>query len=55
MIEDIIVGVAGRPVHTLPELQDAFEEAGGAGTTVTLTLLNNGRRREVEIRLVELD
>ena len=55
VIEDIIVGVAGTRVHTLPELQDAFEEAGGVGTTVTLTLLNNGRQRDVEARLVELE
>jgi S1-C subfamily serine protease len=52
---DVIIGVNGERVRTLPDLEDAFEEAGGAGTEVTLTLLNGGRRRDVQISLIEIN
>ncbi len=52
---DVIVGVDGIRVRTVAELRDRFEDAGGAGSTVTLTLLRQGRQREVEIELVEVN
>jgi S1-C subfamily serine protease len=52
---DVIVGVNGRPVRNLAELQDAFEDAGGAGTGVTLTVFDGRREREVEVSLVEIN
>jgi S1-C subfamily serine protease len=52
---DIIVGVNGERVRSLAELRDAFEAAGGAGTRVTLTLLNGARRRDVEVELIEIN
>ena len=52
---DKIVAVNGKRVRLRPELQDAFEDAGGVGAKVTLTLLNAGRRRDVEITLVEIN
>lgn len=52
---DVIVAVDDKRVRSLPELQDAFEEAGGLGATVKLTLLNGNRRREVQVPLVEIN
>ena len=52
---DVIVAVDGERVRTLAEMQDAFELAGGAGTKVTLTVVNSGRTREVEIELIEIN
>jgi len=52
---DIIVGVNGVRVHTLADLQDEFEAAGGAGHTVKLSLINGRERREVEVPLVEIN
>jgi len=52
---DVIVGVNGRRVRTRAELLDAFEEAGGVGATIDLALLNAGRTREVELKLIEVN
>jgi len=52
---DVIVGVDGVRVRTLAELRDRFEDAGGAGASVKLTLQNAGRRREVELQLIEIN
>jgi len=54
IVGDIIVGVDGKRVRQLSELMDAFEEAGGAGSQVTLTLDNGGQRREVRLPLIEI-
>jgi S1-C subfamily serine protease len=55
VLGDVIVAVSGKPVRRLAELLDAFEEAGGVGATVPLTLLNDGRRRDVEVELIEIN
>ena len=52
---DVIVGVNGRRVRTRADLLDAFEEEGGVGATVELTLLNAGRTRVVKVSLVEVN
>ena len=52
---DVIVGVDGVRVATLNELQDAFEEAGGTGSTVELNLVNGRERRDVKVKLVEIN
>lgn len=52
---DVIVGVNGRRVRTRAELLDAFEDAGGVGATIELSLLNVGRTREVELQLIEIN
>ncbi len=51
---DIIIGVNEQRVRTLPELEDAFEEAGGAGSSVKLTVVSGRRTRDVEVELVEI-
>jgi S1-C subfamily serine protease len=52
---DVIVGVDGIRVRTLAELRDRFEDAGGAGSEVTLTVLREGEQREVQLELVEVN
>jgi S1-C subfamily serine protease len=52
---DVIVGVDGARVRTLAELRDRFEDAGGAGSEVTLTILRQGRQRDVQIELIEVN
>ena len=52
---DVIIGVDGIRVRTLPELRDRFEDAGGAGSKVTLTILRQGKEREVQIELIEVN
>jgi S1-C subfamily serine protease len=52
---DVIVGVNGTRVRRLAELRDRFEEAGGAGAQVTLTLSRQGRTRDVTVELIEIN
>ena len=52
---DVIIGVNEHRVRALAELRDAFEEAGGAGNRVTLTLMSDGRSQEVKVELVEIN
>jgi S1-C subfamily serine protease len=52
---DVIVAVNGERIRSLAELQDAFEEAGGPGATITLTVADSQRRRDVEVELVEIN
>jgi len=52
---DVIIGVDGIRVRTLPELRDRFEDAGGTGSEVTLTILRQGEKREVQLELVEVN
>ncbi len=51
VLGDVIVAVDGRPVRSEDDLRDAFEVAG-PGATVTLTVVRNGARRDVRVRLV---
>jgi S1-C subfamily serine protease len=52
---DVIVGVNGVRVLTLADLQDAFEAAGGVGSTVELNVVNGGKRRDVKVGLAEIN
>jgi S1-C subfamily serine protease len=52
---DAIIAVDGRRVDRITELVDAFEQAGGVGERVQLTLENAGRQRTVEVELVEIN
>lgn len=52
---DIIVAVNGKRVRSPAELGDAFEEAGGVGARVKLSVVNAGREREVGLKLVEVN
>lgn len=54
IVGDIIIGVDGKRVRILTELMDAFEDAGGVGSSVTLTLKNGSKRRELKIALIEI-
>ena len=49
-VGDIVVEVDGRPVKTVDDLRDAFEDAG-LGATVELTVERDGRRRRVSVKL----
>ena len=52
---DIIVGVNGKAVRTMAQLGDAFEEAGGVGAKVKLTLVRGGQRRDIEVKLEKVN
>ena len=52
-IGDVIVAVNGRRVSKLEEMLDAFETAG-VGTSVTLTVQRDGRRRDVRVSLADV-
>ena len=54
VLGDVIVGVDGDPVRNLDELSHAFEKAG-VGATVTLDVVRDGARREVEVELVPVE
>ncbi|MEZ5333525.1 MAG: PDZ domain-containing protein [Thermoanaerobaculia bacterium] len=51
---DVLVAVDGQPVATLDDMAAAFEEAG-VEATVTLTVEREGKRREVDVTLVDLE
>jgi S1-C subfamily serine protease len=53
-VGDLIVAIGGRPIRTIDDLQTAFQRAG-AGTSVTLTLERDAKRRDVQVPLVELE
>ncbi len=54
VIGDEIIAVNGRKVVTADDLLVAFEQAG-AGQEVVLTLKNQGRERDVSLRLTEVN
>jgi S1-C subfamily serine protease len=54
IVQDSIVAVDGTPVSSVSDLMDRFEESG-VGATVTLTVENDGERREVKIPLIEVN
>ena len=51
---DVIVGVNGEPVRSTVDLMIAFDDAG-IGSTVELTLLNDGDERTVAVELVAIE
>jgi len=53
ILGDIIVAVDGQPIHSRDELLDRFEDRG-VGARVTLTVQRDGRKRDVQMRLVKL-
>ncbi len=50
---DVIVAVNGKPVANLDEMADAFD-AAGVGKTVTLTVVRDDKKREVQVTLRDL-
>jgi S1-C subfamily serine protease len=54
VLGDVILAVDGLPVPTLDDMAAAFEDAGVAAA-VTLTVDREGRRRDIEVRLVDLE
>ncbi len=54
VLGDVIVGVDGEEVRSSDDLMHAFESRG-VGARVRLTLERDGRRRDVELKLVPLD
>ncbi|HKQ61791.1 MAG TPA: trypsin-like peptidase domain-containing protein, partial [Candidatus Polarisedimenticolaceae bacterium] len=50
VLGDVVVAAAGKPVHRVGDLQDAFESAG-VGGSVTLTVEREGQRRQVAVKL----
>jgi 2-alkenal reductase len=50
---DIIVAVNGQPVDTLSDLAAALDEAG-IGSDVTLSLRRGDARRDVKVRVIDL-
>ena len=54
LLGDVIVAMDGKPVQTSDDLFKLIDNCE-VGDTVTLTLLNSGRRREARATLQELD
>ena len=54
VVGDEIIAVNGRKVVTSEDLLTAFEDAG-AGEEIVLTLKNQGKMREVSLRLAEVN
>lgn len=50
---DIITEVNGRPVRTISDLAEVLEEVG-IGNSVDLTIVRDGRRRTVAVRIIDL-
>ncbi len=50
---DLIVAVNGKPVKTIDEMAQVFEDAG-VGGVVTLTVARDGKERAVELELVDI-
>ena len=53
IIGDVIVGVADAPVRHLSDLTDKLESTG-VGNTVSLTILRDNRRQNVEVTVVDV-
>jgi len=54
VLGDVILAVDGESVPTLDDMAAAFEDTG-VDVTVTLTVEREGRRREIQVRLVDLE
>ncbi len=54
VLGDRVVAVNGKPVRSEDDLRDAFE-AAGVGASVTLTLVRDGRKREVPVQLAQIE
>jgi len=52
-VGDIITGVNGNPVETLPSLAAEFDTAG-VGNLAELTLTREGKERKVKVRIIDL-
>jgi 2-alkenal reductase len=52
-VGDVIVAIGGMPVHLATDLTDQLERVG-VGNAATLTVMNNGARREVRVNVVDL-
>lgn len=50
---DVVLGVAGTPVSTLPEYYGALWSAGPAGTEIALDLLRGDRKTTVRLRSID--
>jgi 2-alkenal reductase len=50
---DIITEANGRPVHTISDLAEILEEIG-IGNMVDLTIVRDGRRRTVPVRVMDI-
>ena len=50
---DLIVAVNGKPVKTIDEMAQVFEDTG-VGAVVTLTVSRDGKERAVELELIDL-
>ncbi len=53
-VGDRIVAVDGKKVDTVDELLDAFESAGVGGTVTLSVVGSDDRKREVKVKLVEM-
>jgi 2-alkenal reductase len=51
---DVIVGAAGRPVRSLGDLSSALDETG-IGKEVDLTIVRQGRRRDVRVVVQDIN
>jgi 2-alkenal reductase len=52
-VQDVITAANGQPVQNVAELASMFEQIG-AGKTVTLTVVRDGRSRSVEVTLADV-
>jgi 2-alkenal reductase len=52
-VKDLITAVNGRPVHSLPELAAAFEDAG-VGNKVSLNVTRAGQSRTVVVTIADI-
>jgi len=54
IVGDQVVAVNGKPVASRDDLLHEFETAG-VGADITLTVMKDGRKRDVAVRLAEVD
>jgi 2-alkenal reductase len=52
-VQDVITAANGQPVQNVAQLASMFEQIG-AGKTVTLTVVRDGRSRSVEVTLADV-
>jgi 2-alkenal reductase len=53
VIEDVITAANGRPIHSMSDLAQVFEEVG-VGSTLSLTVTRGGRSRSVDVTVADI-
>jgi 2-alkenal reductase len=53
VVQDVIVGADGQPIHTMSDLGAIFEQVG-VGKEVTLDVMRGGSSRSVKVRIADM-